>query len=209
MEAPAGSPYILQKALLICGILYALLSFGADVVAGLLTKGYRFDKQSANILGGVGTPTRSFMLPIDIVAGILLIAFTIGIWFSVDSNWALRVMACLLAGSAAFTMVAVAFFPFHPTEPVDTPANNLNVILMAVSVILFVLAIVFGAVGNQNWFRYYSLGTLLLFILGAILSTFIYKLAGHSEPSVGIQERTMIYAELIWVALQALVLMRI
>ena len=209
MDAPVNLPYLLQKALLFCGILYALLICGTDILAGLLTKGYRFDTQSASLLGGIGSTTRPFVLPLNIIAGILLLACASGVWFSVDRNWGLRVMACLLAGNAIFTMVAITFFPFHPTEPVNTPENTTNVILMAISVILFVLALVFGAVGNQNWFRYYSIGTILLFILGAILSTFIYKLApgGHSGPSVGIQERTMLYAEMIWLALQAIVLM--
>jgi hypothetical protein len=208
MDITVGISPSLQKALLSCGILYALLVCGTDIVAGLLTEGYRFDTQTANTFGGIGTATRKFVLPLNILAGFLLLAFAAGVWFSVGGNWALRVMACLLAGNAIFTMVAVVFFPFHPTEPVNTPANTVNVTLMAVSVILFVLAIGFGAVGNQNWFRYYSIGTLLLFLFGVILSLFIYKLAGRSEPSVGIQERTMIYAEMIWVALQAIVLMR-
>ena len=174
MDAPVNLPYLLQKALLSCGILYALLICGTDLLAG-----------------------------------ILLLACASGIWFSVDRNWGLRVMACLLAGNALFTMLAITFFPFHPGQPVNTPENSTNVILVGVSVILFVLALVFGALGNQNWFRYYSIGTIVLFILGAILSTFIYKLApgGNSGPSVGIQERTMIYAEMLWLALQAIVLL--
>jgi hypothetical protein len=210
IETTVGLPLFLQKTLLICGILYAFLYSGTDIVAGFLTKGYRFDTQSANLLGGVGTRTRSFVLPINIIAGILLIAFASGVWVSVDRNWVLRVMACLLAANAIFTMAAVAFFPFHPNEPVNSPANKVNVILMATGVILFLLAVILGAVGSLNWFRYYSIGILLLFVLGAILSTFIYKLvsSGHSGTSVGIQERTMIYAEMIWLALLAIVLLQ-
>jgi hypothetical protein len=201
---------MLQKALLICGILYALLTFGTDIVAGLLTKGYRFDTQTANTFGGVGTATRPVVLPITIVEGLLLIAFAIGVWFAVGQNWALRLMACLLVVNAILTMLAVAFFPFQPAEPGEAPVNRANLILLATSVALFLLAVILGAVGNHNWFRWFSVGILLLFVLGALLSIFMYKFvsAPGSGTSVGIQERTMIYAEMLWLALQALVLLR-
>lgn len=211
MESPLVLPPLIQKALLICGILYALLYSITDIVAGLMTKGYRFDTQSANILSGVGTPTRWFVLPINIIAGVLMIAFATGVWFAVGGNWALRLMACLLALNAILTMVAVALYPFHPAEPVNSPANKVNVMFMASAVIVFLLAVILGAIGNQGWFRYYSIATLLLFLLGALLSTFIYKMIPSADggTSVGIQERTMIYAEMLWLALQAVVLLRL
>ena len=210
METSAGLSAALQKVFLSFGILAAFLYAGTDILAGLLSKGYRFDSQSASVLSGFGTTTRPFVLPVILSAGILLIAFALGIWLPADGNWVLRVMACLLAGNAILSMVAVAFFPMHPGEPVNTPANTMNVILMAASVILFLLAIGFGAAGNQNWFRYYSIGTILIFLVGFILSLLVTKLNPSGTPgsSVGIQERTMIYAEMIWLALQAIVLLR-
>src|SRR5512135_1746368 len=141
METPAHFPVLLQKILLICGIVYALLTLGTDVVAGLLTKGYRFDTQTANTFGGIGTATRPFVLPIYIAAGLLLIAFAIGVWFAVERNWALRLMASLLVVNAILTMVAVAFFPFHPFEAGNAPVNRVNLILMATGVVVFVLAV--------------------------------------------------------------------
>lgn len=198
----------LIQFLLICGILYAVLSAGTDIIAGLLTRGYRFDTQTANTFGGIGTPTRRFVLPLNIIAGFLLIAFAIGVWIVAGGNWALRVMACLLAASALCSMAAIAFFPFHPNDPSGTPENKKNLMLMAPAVILFVLALVFAAIGNPNWLRYLSIGILALFVLGAMLSTFIYKLTRRTGASTGIQERTMIYSEMIWIILQAIVLLQ-
>ena len=190
METSSGMPSSLQNALLICGILYALLYTITDIVAGLMTHGYRFDTMSANILSGVGTPTRWLVLPVNIVAGVLMIAFAIGLWFAVGSNWALRLMACMLALNAILTMIAVAFFPFHPAEQVNSPANKVNEILMASGVIVFLLAVILGAIGNQNWFRYYSIATLLLFLLGACSSTFIYKIVQSGQGGTSVVSRS-------------------
>jgi hypothetical protein len=211
METSAGLTALLQKVLIGCGVLAAFLYAGTDILAGLLKKGYRFDSQSASVLSGFGTTTRPFVLPLNLIAGILLIAFAAGIWLAGGQNWVVRVMACLLAGNAILAMVAVAFFPMRPGEPVNTPANTMNVIIMATSVILFLLAIGFGAAGNQNWFRYYSIGTLLIFLMGFIISLLVTRFnPGMTRASsVGIQERTMIYAEMIWLALQAIVLLRV
>lgn len=198
----------LVQFLLICGILSAVLTAGTDIIAGLLTRGYRFDTQTANTFGGIGTPTRRFVLPSNIIAGFLLIAFAIGVWIVTGGNWALRVMACLLAGSALLSMTAIAFFPFHPTDPPGTPENRKNLMFMAPAVIIFVLALIFAAIGNPGWLRYVSIGILALFVLGAMLSTFIYRLTRRAGASTGIQERTMIYSEMIWIILQAVALLK-
>lgn len=200
-------PQSLYKVLLVCGILYAVITLTTDIGAGLLTRGYRFDLHTANTFGGFGTPTRQFVLPIQIVAGFLLVAFGIGLWFSVEGNWVLRAMACLLVLHSILSMTAIAFFPFHPAEPASFPANRLNLMFMAPAVILFVLAILLGAIGYQDWLRWLSVGILLLFILGALVSIIVYRFfAGPGYvPSIGIQERTMIYSELLWITLQALV----
>ncbi|HEX6306223.1 MAG TPA: DUF998 domain-containing protein [Anaerolineales bacterium] len=139
-----------------------------------------------------------------------MIAFAVGVWFSADHYWVLRVMACLLAGNAVFYMIAGVFFPLHSGEPVNTPANTLNTIFVAVSSFLFLLAIGLGAAGNHNWFRYYSIGTLLVFLVLTILGSYVFPQIATGQPAsrVGIQERTMIYAEMLWLTLQAVVLLR-
>ena len=199
---------MIQKFLLACGIFASLLYVGTDILAGLLKKGYRFDSQSGSVLSAFGTTTRPFVLPLILTAYILFFAFAVGVWFSADRNWAMRITAGLLAGYAFFSMVAIAFFPAHLDEAVNTRANTMNVIIMAVSVLLFLLTISFGAIANRDWFRYYSIGTLLVFLLLAI-----FRLSGifpvpSGQSLVGVQERTMMYGELLWLVLQAIVLLR-
>jgi hypothetical protein len=208
MGTSGDLPNTIQKVLLACGILASLLYVGTDILAGLLKKGYRFDSQSGSVLSAFGTTTRPFVLPLMLTAYILLIAFAVGVWFSADRNWAMWVTAGLLAGYAVFSMVAIAFFPAHLDEAVNTRANTMNVIISAVSVLLFLLAIGFGAIANRDWFRYYSIGTLLVFVVLAI-----FRLSGvfpvpSGQSLVGVQERTMMYGELLWLVLQAIVLLR-
>ncbi|HOR01008.1 MAG TPA: DUF998 domain-containing protein [Anaerolineae bacterium] len=210
MQPSAGLPELLHRTLLTCGILAALLYAGTDILAGLLTRGYNLAAQSASALSAVGAPARPLVLPLNVVAHALLIAFAVGVWSSADRNWALRAMACLLAGNALLALVATAFFPPHIAEAGNLVDNAPFVTLMATSVLCFVLAIAFGAAGNHNWLRYGSLGVLLLFVGGGILAALISRAAPGSrpEPLVGAQQRTMIYAEMLWLALQAVVLLR-
>jgi hypothetical protein len=201
-------PNTIHTLLLSCGIFASVLYIGTDILAGLLKKGYRFDSQSGSVLSAFGTSTRPFVLPLILLANILFVAFALGVWFSADRNLAMRVMAGLLAGYAVFSTLAIAFIPVHLDEAMNSRTNTMNVMISAVGVLLFLLAIGFGAGANRDWFRYYSIGTLLVFLVLAI-----FRLSGvitvpSGESIVGVQERTMIYGELLWLVFQAVVLLK-
>ena len=89
--------------------------------------------------------------------------------------------------------------------------NKLNVIFMFISVLFYLMAISTGIFANRNWLRYVSLGIILLYIVLFVLGTSIGKnrlsFFGEHGPLVGVQERTMIYTWVIWLVLQAVVLM--
>jgi len=212
MESSFGLSNTLSKILLTCGILSAVLYTATDLAAGLLTPGYRFDSQSASVLSAHGAATRKFVLSSDLISWILLIAFSTGLWLTSRENWMLRAVAVLLAGNALFSITALSFFPFYPEEAMNSTANKINVILMFISVFLFFLAICFGAAANQNWFRYFSLGIIGILFIGTIFGFAISRsetsIFGQHGPLVGIQERTIIYTWQLWLALQAIVLMR-
>jgi hypothetical protein len=210
MKASVGLPDGLQKVLLSCGILAALIYAGSDIIAGLATPGYNFATNSASLLTAFGAGTRPYVVGLGIAADILLIAFAVGAWFSAGHNWALRVTAALLAGNALFTLIAVIFFPMHTAQAMNAYANKMNVIFMAISVVLFFLAVCFGAVAFHNWFRYFSIGLIVYFFVADIAATWGLRptLGGGVPPLVGVQERAMIYGELLWLVLLAIVLLR-
>lgn len=211
MEASFSSSNLMIRILLACGIFSALIVFATDVIAGLLTPGYHFWSQSASLLSAVNSKTRKYVLPLLIFSSALLLAFSIGVWMVVGQNWLLRVTACLLAGNALLSGMAFSIFPFRPNEPLNTPANKRNIIVMGISVLLFFVAIGFGVAGNKNWFRYFSIGLILLYFIVDIFATRGMKasIGGNPGPLVGVQERTMIYGNMIWLTMQALILLKI
>jgi hypothetical protein len=203
---------MIVKALLGCGIAAAVLLAGVDVLAGLLAPGYRFDARSASELSAAGASTRPLVLGVTLVANALLVAFAVGIWLTAQHNWALRTIAILVAGNAVLSTIAILLFPAHPDQEALTTANTWNIVVSGLGVLCTVLAIVFGIVANDNFVRYLSIGIILLFIAGFILSVVTTgRMPAVGEvPSavIGVQERTMIYSWLVWVTCQAIVLLR-
>lgn len=198
------------RFLLVCGILSSLVYVGTDILAGMLWEGYSFVSQSVSELSAVGAPTRTLVVPLYLAYDVLLIAFALGVWVLAGRNRAQRVTALMVIGNAVIALVVVIFFPIHLGEAMSTFPNTMNVILMGVSVLCYLLAMGFGAAAYKNWFRFYSIGTLLTYLVLAVfrLLTASQIPAGESVSLVGIQERTMIYGYLLWVLVLAIVLLR-
>lgn len=185
------------KIALICGVIAPLLFVGTDILAGTLYAGYSFISQSIGELSAVGAPTRSLVVPLNIVYNLLVIAFVLGVWVSASRNRLLRVAAVMMFGNVVFTLTG-AFFPMQPGAAVST----ITVVLGAVSMIFFLLAIGFGAAAYRNWFGLFSTGILVAFLV----LTFLGLMAG--TPHIGVQERTMAYTYALWQAVLAIVLLQ-
>ena len=194
----------MRKLLLICGFLASLLAVGTDVLAGMLWEGYSFTSQSISALSAIDAPTRSLVFALNLVYAALLIAFGLGVW-GCSRKRAMRVIAGLMLGNAAISRIVVTFFPMHIGEPLSA----IHLDLMVVNVIfLQMLTIVIGAVAFRNWFRYYSIGTLLAFLVLIVFGIFVAPQIVPGPPQSGLQERVMGYGYLLWQALLSLVLLR-
>lgn len=81
---------------------------------------------------------------------------------------------------------------------------------MGISVLLFFLAIIVSVFAYNNWFRFISIGLLVIFLVGDVAATIGTKPAfgGSPGPLVGIQERTMVYGEMLWLVFYAVMLIR-
>ena len=211
MNPALSDLFSLRVILLSCGIIAAILYGAADLLLGLTIPDYNFAIQSASVLNASGTSTRTMMVITNFFAGTLLLAFSVGIWMTSNQIWTLKFVAIFISANAIFSIIASTFFPIHLDQPMNSSANKINVILMFISVLFYLMAIITGFIANQNWFRYVSLGIILLylvlFIIGNVLGRSQLKFFGEHGPIVGIQERTMIYTWLIWLILQAVVLM--
>ena len=211
MKAPLVFSNLVIKILLASGIISALLTIFSDVVGGLVTPGYRLASQSASELSAVGASTRPLMVTLNLIAGVLLAAFSIGLWQSAGENWFLRVIAVLLAINATCSSIALLSFPLHLDEMMTSAANKANVVIMFIGVFAFFLSIIFGIFANTGWFRYVSLAIISLFIvftiMGLLISKTGFEIFGEHGATTGIQERTMIYSWNVWLILQVIVVL--
>lgn len=206
MDTVRGHPVIFLQFLLSCGILASLLYFGTDLLAGRILKGYSFTAHSISELSAAGSPTRPIVVSLTLIAHVLLISFGVGVYQTAGQALAPRMVSVLIIGNAIVGLVAISFFPTRFGERPDFGSGN--VILMFLSVIFFVLAMVFGAVAYRSWFRILSMMIPATYIILAVL-----RLATASKSAAGIligaQERTMSYSFLLWLLAFAIYLLEL
>jgi MFS family permease len=194
----------LKKVLLICGILASIIYFATDILAGTLYAGYSYSE-----LFAIGAPTSGLVVPLFTVSSLLLLAFAFGVWKSSSPrrSRALRIMALMIIGNAVVSLILWNFFPMHMRGGEMTFTDTMHVIL---AINPFVpLTVVLGIVAFRNWFRFYSIGTILMMIVLSILG-FMYVsqfAAQQATPWVGLYERISQYGTMLWVAVLAIVLL--
>jgi hypothetical protein len=204
METSTGLSSLTQKLLISCGIISPLIYLGTDWLAGKVLKGYSFTAQSISELSAAGSPTRSLVVSLTLVAGLFMIAFGICVWQMSGQMLLPRIVSGLVIGNVIAGLVATIFFPnrFGERPVFGSP----GVILMFFSVLFFILAMVLGAMAFGGWFRILSIAIPSTYILLAILR-FATSSTGEVVSLVGAQERTMSYSFLIWVMALAIYLL--
>ncbi len=206
MEETTGR---LRKLLLFCGILSSLTYVCTDLLGGLLWSNYDFTSQYISELSAIGAPSRSFVVSLYVVYNILVTAFALEILRFAGRKRVLRITGGLLIGY----MIAGAmglFFPMYPSEAATTLSNAMHQTLAGVTVIFILLSLGFGATAFGLRFRFYSIGTILVYlVLGALPFLGVAQVeAGQPTPWVGLVERIMVYGYMLWLALLAVILLR-
>jgi hypothetical protein len=209
MRLIANPSDTVQRVLLLCGVLSPLLRVATDVIAGRLWRGYNFTSRSISDLSAIGAPTRSLVIPLEIMSLVLSILFAIGIWLFARDNTLLRITAAMLIASGVFSLIGT-FFPVQLAEGMTTSANKTNTIIIGISVLFLVLAMAFGAAAFKGWFRIFSIGLFVVFLVEDVWATWgkPFTLGGERGPLVGVQERTMLWGYLLWTAVLAVKLLR-
>jgi hypothetical protein len=202
-----------RKSLLICGILSSLLYLAMNVLGAMFYEGYSSVSQTVSELSAIGAPTRPLWVPLGMVYTLLVTAFGWGIWQSAVGNRPLRVVGGLLF---VYGVIGL-FWPFaamHQREALaagqGTLTDTLHIVFAAVTVLLMMLAIGFGAAAFGKRFRLYSIATLLLLsFFGALTGMDGPKIAANlPTPWIGVWERINIGIFLLWVVVLAIVLLR-
>jgi len=206
---------MIRKILLGCGIASSVLYVVSDAIGTLRYPSYHYTEQQFSELTAVGSPVRPLMIAlIEFPYNLLLAAFAVGLWTSATPKRAARITGALLIAYAATGMVTGVFFPMDRREVLATGERTLHNAIhgpgTAVSSLLFVLAVGFGATLQGRRFRYYSYATIaIVAAFGVLTSLQIGKMeANQPTPWMGIYERISIYAIMLWVAVLAIGLLR-
>lgn len=204
----------LPKVLLASGVAYSVVyAVANDVIAATLYDGYSRMSQAISELSATGAPTRPFLTVMLPAFSVLMIAFGIGVWKAATRSRALRVTGALLIAHG-FTAPLWLLAPMSSREEMiegTMPANDVgHIVLTAVTVLLILGQIGFGAAGLSIRFRLYSTATAVtVLVFGALTGMESPKVpAGDPTPWMGLYERISIGAWLLWIAVLAVILLR-
>jgi hypothetical protein len=106
-------------------------------------------------------------------------------------NRALRITALMVFAQAIDGMVTPTYFPapMHGAAGAES-AGMMHVVLTAVGVLTILLAIVFGAAAYRNWFRFYSVGMLLVVLAFGIIGFSYVPAISANLPTHGSEPRS-------------------
>ena len=182
----------LRKVLLACGVLYSLLYVVLnDAVAATRYEGYSRMSQAISELSARGAPTRPLLTAMLPICSVLMIAFGIGVWQSAHGKRALRVTGGLLV-ALGVTAPLWLLAPMSQREVIavggGTSSDTMHIVLTAVTVLLILSQIGFGAAAFGKRFRLYSILTAAtVLVFGALTGVYSSRLAkGNPPPGWGL-----------------------
>jgi hypothetical protein len=204
---------MLRRFLLLCGVLSSIVYVAIDVLAAILHSGYHsFTSQAISELMASGAPTERLVDPIFLfVYGPLLIAFGVGVWMSPGPTRLMHITGGLVIGSAILGVTGPTLFEMNVRNSGGDPrADLLHIAVTSVLSLIILLFIGSGAFLRGRWFRRYSFVTIaIMLVFGALTGLASRPMAsGGPTPWMGVYERILIGAYLLWVAVLALSLLR-
>jgi hypothetical protein len=207
-QPPAkGSAGLMQKGLLVCGVVVPLYYAAINVVAALRFKGYSSISQTISELSAIGAPTRPLWLRMGIVYELLVIAFGVGVWMSADGKRALRVVGGVLVATG---VIGFAWPPMHLRGAGTSLTDTMHIVFTAVTVLPTLIAIGLGATAFGKRFRIYSIATIAISIVFGGLTGIQAPRVPKNLPTpwLGVWERISIAAWMLWIAVLAVALLR-
>ena len=206
-SSPADSSITLTTILLVCGVLAPFAYIGTDIVAGLLYPGYSFTAQAPSELFAIGAPTSRLVVPLFSLSSALFVAFALGVWRASGGTRALEILAFLIAANGIDGLVLWQF-PMHMRGAPPTFSDTMHLMLAINPFVL--LSIAFGVAAFRNWFRFYSILTILFLVVLATIAFSYVPAAAANQPTpwLGLSERSSHYAHQLWHAVLAIVLLR-
>ena len=201
-----------RKLALSCGILASLLYVGMNIFIPPLYEGYNWVSQTVSELSAVDAPTRPLWFVLGIIYTLLIVAFGWGVVKSAGEGRSLRIVGIFMIING---LMGLTWSPMHQREVLaaggGTFTDTWHLAMSVITVLLMFLSIGFGAVAFGEKFRFYSIVTILVFIVFGVL-TFSEAPSidkNGSTPFIGLWERINIAAFMAWLFVFAIILLRV
>lgn len=201
----------LRKILLFCGILASVWYIAVNLIVPMQDKGYSSFSQTVSELSAIGAPTRQLWVALCIPFTLLEIAFGFGVFLSSGRNRRLRIAGALLI---AYGLIGAFWPPMHQREVLaaggKTLTDTMHIVFTAVTGLIMMVAMGFGAAALGRTFRLYSIATILVLLgFGAWTSSYASRLeANLPTPWMGVLERINIYTTMLWILVLAVLLLQ-
>jgi Protein of unknown function (DUF998) len=205
---------MVRKVLLICGILSSLLYVAMTVLVAMQWEDYSSASHTISELSAIDAPTRSLWVVPAALYTVLVTAFGWGVWKSAGRRRALRIVGCVIVAYGALGLVW-PFAPMHLRETLaaggSTLSDTMHIVLASVSVVLMLIAMLFGTAAFGTRFRLYSIVSLVLLVtFGALTFWDAPGIAANlPTPWIGVWERINVGVFLVWVVVLAMTILRV
>jgi hypothetical protein len=142
--------------------------------------------------------------------GLLMIAFSVGVWLCGHGNQPLRWTAGFLFAAQAITLPLHPFFPMSSRGTSTGSNDTWHLGLTMAFSVLIVAAVVASAVAFKGWFRLYAIATVVVMMVFAALTGPVMNgiANGLPTPWLGAFERVNAYTMFAWIVVLAIVLLR-
>jgi len=196
-----------RRIALMCGIAASVLYIAMNVFIPMQWDGYSFASQAVSELSAIGAPTRPLWVKWGLVYNALILVFGWGVWASAPGNERLRIAGGLMLVSG---INGLLWPPMHLRGTEFTLTDTLHIAFTVTALVLMFLEIGFGAAALDRRFRFYSIATLIVFVVcGALPFVYASDIAANlPTPWLGVLERINIAVFMLWLIVFAVVLLR-
>lgn len=167
-----------------------------------LYEGYNWVTQTVSELSAVGAPTRPLWFVLGIIYTLLVAGFGWGVLKSAGEKRSLRIVGILLIING---LIGLTWSPMHQRDVLvaggGTFTDTWHIVMSIITVLLMFLSIGFGAAAFGKGFRFYSIVTIIVFIVFGVLTFTEAPDVDKNLPTpyIGLWERINIAAFMVWI----------
>jgi hypothetical protein len=204
------SENILNKVLLVCGILSSLWYVSINIIVPMQDPDYNVASQTVSELSAIGAPTKFLWDVLGTFYSLLIIPFGWGVWLSSGHNRKLRAagVMILIYGFSGFFWP-----PMHLREAIAAGEGSLtdtmHIVFTMITIALMLLMVGFGAAALGRKFRLFSIICIVIFMVFGTLTGLDSPgiSADLPTPRLGIWQRINIGVFMLWVLVLAIVIL--